>query len=136
MNKTSIAADGLWGAKRFNMLKKNIDLMKQEHKQLEKKYDLAKKYLKEDKNALVKAGTSKEAKKNLGMSVNFKFDESGAITNYTEQMTALYKKREALLNSFGSEMDEKETERLEQFDKSFDELKEAYEQYETTLDEK
>ena len=142
MKKNTITADGLWGEKRISMLKKNINLMKQERKELEDKYNLAKKYLKEDKNNLQKQsgqGNSAEAKAQreaLGMQVNFSFDENGYITNYTSEMTKLYNKREALLNSFGSTMDEKEQERLEQFDKAFDNLKSAYEQYETTMDER
>jgi hypothetical protein len=51
-------------------------------------------------------------------------------------MTALYKEREALLDSFGATMDENEEKRLEEFDKKVDALKEAYELYEKTLDEK
>jgi hypothetical protein len=61
------------------------------------------------------------------MTVNFKFDDDGYITNYTSEMTKLYNKREALLKSFGDTMDENEQKRLEEFDNAFDNLKTAYE---------
>jgi hypothetical protein len=48
----------------------------------------------------------------------------------------LFNQREALLNSFGATMDEKEEERLAEFDKKVDALKKAYDRYEKTLDEK
>ena len=142
MNKNTTLADGLWGEKRLAMLRKNIKLMKQERKELDEKLKLSQKYLKEDKNNLKKQagqGNSTEAKeqrKALGMTVNFKFDEDGYITNYTSEMTKLYNKREALLKSFGDTMDEKEQERLTEFDEAFDNLKSAYEQYEETMDER
>jgi hypothetical protein len=40
--------------------------------------------------------------------VSFEFSDDGFISNYTSQMSALYARRENLLNSFGSEMDEGE----------------------------
>lgn len=142
MNKNTTLADGLWGEKRLAMLRKNIKLMKQERKELDEKLKLSRKYLKEDKNNLKKQagqGNSTEAKEQreaLGMTVNFKFDDDGYITNYTSEMTKLYNKRETLLKSFGSTMDENEQKKLEEFDKAFDNLKTAYEQYEQTMDER
>jgi predicted metal-dependent phosphoesterase TrpH len=142
MKKATIAADGLWGDKRLAKLKENIKLMKQELKYLKEKEKMAKSYLKTDKQDLQKAagvGSSQEAidaRNAFGMTLNFKFDENGYITNYTELMTNLYRKREALLKSFGAEMDEKEQKRLEEFDKAFENLKSSYEQYEKTLDER
>jgi hypothetical protein len=128
MNKNTTLAEGLWGNKRLAKLKENIGLMEQENKQLLKKYELSKKYLDEDKTALETAAA------NAGLS--FTFNSDGNISNYTAQMTELYNRREALLDSFGDTMTEGEQERLAEFDKLVDELKAAYEQYETTLDEK
>lgn len=128
MNKTTIAADGLWGSKRIAMLKKNIDLMKQECKQLEEKHKLSIKYLNEDRNALEQAASE--------AGISFSFDDNGTITNYTSKMTALFNKREALLKSFGDTMDEDEEERLKELDDKIEAVKSAYEQYETTLDER
>lgn len=128
MNKNTIAADGLWGSKRIAMLKKNIDLMKQECKQLEEKHKLSIKYLSEDKKALEEAASE--------VGISFDFDANGTITNYTSEMTALFNKREALLKSFGDTMDEDEEERLTELDDKIEAVKSAYEQYETTLDER
>ena len=129
MSKNSILAEGLWGPARFKKLKENIKLMEWENKQLKDKYELSKLYLKEDADALLKAGQA--------AGINFNIDsETGLITNYTNVMTQLYKEREALLNSFGETMDEAEEERLAEFDKKVDAIKESYKQYETTLDEK
>jgi predicted ribosome quality control (RQC) complex YloA/Tae2 family protein len=50
-------------------------------------------------------------------------------------MSELYKTREELLNTFGDTIDESEQEKLDELDKQIDALKEAYDQYETTLDE-
>jgi hypothetical protein len=52
MEKNNTLADGLWGEKRFKKLRENIKLMKQERKELDEKYKLSKKYLKEDKQEL------------------------------------------------------------------------------------
>jgi ElaB/YqjD/DUF883 family membrane-anchored ribosome-binding protein len=67
------------------------------------------------------------------MGISFSFDkDTGAITNYEENMTQLFNEREALLKSFGDTMDESETEQLEKFDTKFEELKAAIEQYDET----
>ena len=127
MKKNDILSEGLWGAKKIAKMKENIKLMEQEHQQLKQKYELSKQYLAQDQAALNKAASE------AGLSFTY---EDGAITNYTEQMTALFNQREALLDSFGATMDENEEKRLEEFDKKVDALKEAYELYEKTLDEK
>ena len=128
MKKNSTLAEGLWGAARASKLRENIKLMEAENAQLARKYEMSKAYLAEDKSALQAAAKA--------AGVNFTFNDDGNISNYTDQMTALFNARERLLDSFGSEMNEKEQERLEEFDKKVDALKEAYQQYETTLDEK
>ena len=128
MKKNNTLADGLYGAKRFAKLKENIKLMEQENKQLKEKYQLTLDYLEADADALQKAAAE--------AGVSFNIGADGNITNYTQQMTALWEERERLLDSFGAEMDEKEQERLEDFDKRVEALKKAYEKYEKTLDEK
>ena len=127
MKKNNTLADGLYGAKRFAKLKENIKLMEQENKQLKEKYQLTLDYLEEDRSELEDVARA--------AGVSFKF-ENDIITNYTTEMTDLYNRRESLLDSFGDEMNEKEQERLEEFDKKIEALKKAYEQYEKTLDEK
>jgi hypothetical protein len=80
--KASGAADRLWGKGRIDQMKKANKMVKEEIDLLKKKKKEAEEYLKEDKDALDKA-----AKK---AGVNFKYDEAGNITNYTDQMTKLY----------------------------------------------
>ena len=117
MKKNNTLADGLYGAKRFAKLKENIKLMEQENKQLKEKYQLTLDYLEEDRSELEDVANA--------AGVSFKF-ENDIITNYTTEMTDLYNRREALLDSFGNEMNEKEQERLEEFDKKIEALKKAY----------
>jgi hypothetical protein len=81
------------------MMKKNIDLMKTENKQLAEKAKLTAQYLKEDKADLEAA--AKEAGVEFTIDVN-----TGNITNYTDEMTRLFNERQALLSSFGEEMNE------------------------------
>ena len=129
MKKNNTLAEGMYGAKRFAKLRENIKLMEQENKQLKEKYQKTLDYLELDEAALNKVASE--------VGVSFNIDkETGNITNYTQQMTALWEERERLLDSFGATMDEKEQERLEDFDKRVEALEKAYEKYEKTLDEK
>jgi hypothetical protein len=128
MKKNSTIADSLWGSERIDMLKKNIKLLEQEYQLLEDRADLTQEYLDEDTDAL------QDAIGKFGYKFNID-DETGLITNYTDIMEKVYADREQLLASFGATMDESEQERLADFDKWVEELKAAYEQYETTLDE-
>ena len=83
MQKNSTLAEGMWGKNKINMMKQNVDLMKQENELLENKLDLANEYLAEDRAELEATG------------IGFTFDESGAITNYTQQMESLYAEYDA-----------------------------------------
>ena len=129
LEKNNIEADSLWGAKRIAALKNGVKLLEQENKQLKEKYELSKAYLKEDADALHQAA--------VDAGISFTIDNaSGTIINYTDAMTQLFNERERLLSSFGSTMTESEEERLTAFDDKIEKVKEAYEQYEKTLDEK
>lgn len=129
LKKNNVEADSLWGAKRIAALKNGVKLLEQENKQLKEKYELSKAYLEEDADALHQAA--------VDAGISFTIDNaSGAILNYTDAMTSLFNERERLLNSFGSTMTESEEERLTALDDKIEKVKEAYEQYEKTLDEK
>ena len=128
MKKNATLADSLWGSERIEMLKNNIKLLEKEYKLLQDRAELTQDYLEEDTDAL------QEAIGKFGYKFNID-DETKLITNYTEIMEKVYQDREQLLHSFGAEMDEAEQERLADFDKWVEELKSAYEQYETTVDE-
>ena len=128
LEKNSTLADGLWGKARLQNMQSAINLMEKENQQLEERAELTKQYLAEDKQALVEAATT--------AGVSFEFDdETGFITNYTEQMTALWTKREALLDSFGKTISNKEQKKLDAMDEKIEALAEAYETYEASLDE-
>ena len=129
LKKNEVEADSLWGPKRIAVLKNSVKLLEQENKQLEEKYDLSKQYLKEDADALARAATE--------AGIAFTIDDAtGNILNYTDAMTQLFNEREKLLDSFGSTMSESEEKKLQALDDKIEKVKDAYEQYETTLDEK
>lgn len=124
MDKASKAADRLWGPARINAMKKVNGILENEIDLLKSKKEEADAYLDEDRDDLDSAVS------NLGLS--FEYDSDGNIKNYETQMTSLYEAREALLDSFGSEMDENEQKTLSEFDDKVDALKDAISQYDET----
>ena len=124
MEKSSNAADRLWGPARIEQMEKVNDALKEEIELIKDKRKESEYYLQEDKNALDAAAAD------LGLT--FTYDEQGNISNYEDQMTALYNAREALLDSFGSEMNESEQTKLDNIDDRIDTLKEAIDQYDET----
>lgn len=129
MDKNSSLADTLWGPDKIKKIKENVKALELENQQLEKKKQLQQNYLNEDRLALEEAATK--------AGIKFDIDETrgGIITNYTDEMTKLFDKREALLKSFGDEIDEKEQEKLDNLDKEIEAVTSAYETYEGTLNE-
>ena len=127
MDKNSTLADTLWGPDKVEKIQENIDALETYNKQLEEKIQLQKQYLAEDKTALTDAASE--------VGLNFSFGEDGTILNYTTEMTKLYNQREALLNSFGATINEKEQEKLDEFDKKIEAVTDAYRTYEETLNE-
>ena len=128
MQKNSTIAEGLWGQSRLKKLKDNIELIKEENKLIEKRFQEASEYLIEDKNKL-----NDEAE---NLNISFDYDENGNIINYTEMMTQVYEAREKLLDSFGEKINEQEQQRLDEFEEKISNLTDAYKQYEETLDQK
>lgn len=129
----------------YNQLDKTIDrlygknrlrAMDESNKKLRTEIELNKQKLKEAKNylAIDKTDLIAEAKK---AGVTFKFDSTGNITNYTEQMEklfAIYNQQETKYNKMKS-ADEQSTYKENYLDKTkekIDNLKAALEQYEDT----
>lgn len=123
LNDASKAADRLYGSARLKEMEKvsknlqsQIDLLKEKKKQAEENLAI-------DKAALDAAAAD----------VGLSFEYAGNnIVNYTEQMTDLYNRREALLDTFGEEIDEEEQKKLDELDKKIEELEEALGLYEET----
>ena len=129
MSKNGAEAEGLWGAARFKKMREGVNLIKQENAQLQERIDLAKQYKIEDQKAV------KAAAKAAGVSLNF--DKNGYITNYTEEMTKLYKEMDAAVNNANADGDvsDAEQEKIDKIQEKIDNLKDAISQYEETLDQ-
>lgn len=80
--KASRSADRLWGEHRLDALRKQNALIEEQQELLAKKQKEAANYMEQDRAALQSAAAA------VGLA--FSFDENGNITNYTDQMTALY----------------------------------------------
>lgn len=126
MDKASRAADRLYGRDRLakmreanKLLQKEIDLTKQKRKEAEQ-------YLKEDKEAL------KAAADEAG--VNLTFDDKGNISNYTEEMSKLYKQLDDEITKANKDgnADEDEQENIDAIQTKIDALKDAMSTYEDT----
>ena len=123
LDDASKAADRLWGTARIKQMEKVNSILEDEIELIKEKKSEAEAYLKIDRDDLNAAAAD------LGISFNY---QNGNIANYESQMTKLYNEREALLDSFGEEIDDTEQETLDAFDKKLDRLKEAITQYDET----
>ena len=123
-------ADRLYGASRLAQMKKANDLVEDEIDLLKEKKRQAQDYLKQDFDALGQAAA------NAG--VVFELDEKGNITNYTEQMSALYEELAAAEHymdtafSTSEDQDEYQESTVQPIQDKIDELTEAISQYEET----
>lgn len=124
MEDASKSADRLWGASRVKQLQKVNREIQNEIALLKRQKQEAISYLSIDKTDLISKGGA--------LGAIFEFDSSGNIANYEEAMSRVYAAREAMLDSFGAEMDEAEEERLKDFDERLEKLKDAIEQYDET----
>ena len=123
LDDASKAADRMWGTARIKQMEKVNSILEDEIELIKEKKSEAEAYLKIDRDDLNASAAD------LGISFAYK---DGNIANYDSQMTKLYNKREALLDSFGEEIDETEQETLDIFDTKLDKLKEAIAQYDET----
>lgn len=125
MDKAANKADRLWGPARLKEMKNINKMLLEEIDLLEQQTDEAKNYLDLDRNAVESTGGA------LGLSFIFD-DETGDITNIESQLTALFNSREALLDSFGAEMDESEQKLLDDLDKKIEKFQNALDKYRET----
>ena len=134
MEDANRAASALWGPARLKEMKKVSQQMEKELKLTREKTKEAKEYLKADKKNLSKTLSDASADGvNLGFSFGaLDFDANDNITNIESIQNKIFQQREALLDSFGSEMDEGEQEQLAAFDKWADKFKEALSKYDDT----
>lgn len=93
-DKASRSADRLWGEHRLDALREQNDLIKEQQELLAEKQKQAEKYMQQDRIALQQAAAE------VGLA--FSFDENGNITNYTDQMTALYNQLAAAESYYNS----------------------------------
>ena len=124
MDDASKSADRLWGASRVRQLQRVNKEIQNEIALLKQQKREAISYLSIDKTDLISKGGA--------LGALFEFDSSGNIANYEEAMSRVYAAREAMLDSFGAEMDEAEEERLKDFDERLEKLKDAIAQYDET----
>lgn len=104
-DRATKAADRLWGDERLDALREQNNLIKEQQELLAKKQKQAEQYMQQDRIALQQAAAE------VGLA--FSFDENGNITNYTDQMTALYNQlaaAEAHYNSLATGEDQESYE--------------------------
>ena len=134
MEDANRVASTLWGPARIKEMQKVSQQMEKELKLTRDQTKAAKEYLKLDKENLKDTLSDASADGvNLGFSFEaLDFDANNNITNIESIENKIFEQREALLDSFGSEMDEGEQEQLEAFDKWADKFKEALSKYDDT----
>lgn len=127
MNKTSAAAEGLWGKARFDKMREGVELLKQENQQLKERMKWSKDYVDEDRISLNAAAAE--------AGVSFQYDDNGYITNYTEQMTWLYNQLDNAINSANADGNatEEEQEEIDKWQKYIDDIESARGDYEDAL---
>jgi hypothetical protein len=101
-----------------------IELEERERSLLEQKTNEAREHLEEDKKALKKAAKD--------LDITFTFDAKGNITDYTEEMTALYQELADMETAFGDEWSESEQEQIDALKEKISLLEEAMGDYEET----
>lgn len=122
MSKNNTLAEGMWGAARSAKMRENIALLNQEVALLEDKLTISEEQMnlsRQDLNAA--AGV---------LGVQLEYDADGLVTNIVDVQEKLWRDREALLDSFGGEMDENEQAQLDAFDEYMENFTSAYDEYE------
>lgn len=120
-------ADALWGEARFKEMRKGVKILEEENELLKEKARLADAYLAEDTAALKKAAGA--------AGINFTFNADGNISNYTTEMTKLWKKLDNTITSANRDgnVSDAEQERIDKLQEKVDAVKDAISQYEDTL---
>ena len=125
-------ADRLYGKARIDKIKQQNAYLQQEIGLLKDKIAAAKNYLAIDKQALDIAAQK--------AGVSFVYDEAGNLTNYTQQMEALYAELRAAQDAWNADYQNKTQEEQQEYEENIlqpiqdkiDELKAAIEAYEET----
>lgn len=125
-------ADRLYGKARIDKIKQQNAYLQQEIGLLKDKIAAAKTYLAIDKQALDTAAQK--------AGVSFVYDEAGNLTNYTQQMEALYAELRAAQDAWNADYQNKTQEEQQEYEENIlqpiqdkiDELKTAIEAYEET----
>lgn len=125
-------ADRLYGKARIDKIKQQNAYLQQEIGLLKDKIAAAKTYLAIDKQALDTAAQK--------AGVSFVYDEAGNLTNYTQQMEALYAELRAAQDAWNADYQNKTQEEQQEYEENIlqpiqdkiDELKAAIEAYEET----
>ena len=129
LDKANKKADQLYGPGRIKWLQKANKLIKEQNTLLKQQQSQAKTNLTQDKKAL------NDAAKAAGL--NFTYDASGNISNYTTEMEKLFKQleqAETTMNSFATkdQQDKYKESTLQPIQDKIDALKDAQAQYEET----
>lgn len=125
MDDANRIANNLWGPKRIQQLEKNIELMKEEAKLLEKKKAESEAYLALDRAMLDQSARS------LGFSI--KYDADGDVLNGTKIQEALLKSYNNKVNSYNKGgLTDSEKEKLEDYEKLIEAFQDALDQYRET----
>ena len=117
-------SDRLFGTARLNSLKKENNLIRQNIELLKEKKDKIEDNLEIDRKAL------KEAADAAGVTLDI--DENNLITNYTEAMTQLFNELDAAHKAAGDTIEEAEQEIIDAIQEKIDLLKEAIAQFDET----
>ena len=122
MTKNNTLAEGMWGAARSAKMRENIGLLNQEVALLGEKLNIAKEQVNLSRGDLSSAAAV------LGLQLEF--DGDGLVTNIVDVQESIWKQREALLDSFGADIDEAEQAQLDAFDEYMENFTSAYDEYE------
>ena len=126
----SKAADRLYGPAKLAMMEKMNEVLEEEKDLLEQKRKMAvETYLPQDRQALNQAASA--------AGIQFKYDDKGNISNYTEQMTRLYNELNGAINSANADgnVTDLEQERIDAIQKKVDAVQDAVGTYDETLNE-
>ena len=130
MDEASAAAERLWGSDRLAEMEKINNALEEEIDLLAQRTNEAKKYVAEDKSALL-ASAGK-----LKTGIALEFNEDGNITNYTEFMDAAYENYKTYFNAVKKNPNsESAKKRLEDYEEWLSDFESDRKQYDDSNNE-
>lgn len=123
VNKLSKAVDRLYGASKVSAIQKQIDALKEENKQYEKKLAKAKEYLALDKQAL----------QNNTYGYEVSFNENGFV-NLEQTLNKAYEDVKKAQEAYNKALTDDAKKVYEEAQQKFENFKKLIEQYEETLE--